>query len=194
MNEPKKRPSWCQHPLILGLTCGIAVFAAATLVVATIPPAWAVSIPIGSLFGTPYVINLGDLPPWIGAIVLAMTWWEARKAKKTAAVSVATSEANALKIDAVATKIDGMLVDRDRANVKVGEAKGRQAGEETAATLAEGQRQGAASARAAGAPEPRPVAKEKPPLPVADERTAAASERVAKATERAADATEAAKK
>lgn len=179
----KRRPAWCQHPLILGLACGAAAFLAATIFVATIPPAWAVSFPVGNLF----VVELGELPPWITAIVFLLTWWEAHRAKKIAKEGV-------VKIDAVATQIDGLLVDRDKSKVREGEVKGKLAGEATAATLAEGQRQGAASERASVAaanPTAMPVPTDgKKPLPVADDRTAHAAERSAAAQERTAAATE----
>lgn len=84
-----------------------------------------------------------------------------------------------------------------KAGIAEGVALQRVKGEETAKTLAEGQRQGmeiaaAVAAAAAGAPTPAAPAHagEKPPLPVADDKTATAAERSADAQERTAEAAE----
>lgn len=81
-------------------------------------------------------------------------------------------------------KVDGMLVARDASNVAAGERKGMAAGVATAAVLAEGQRQGRETVRE------EHLRNGDAPLPVADDRTAAAAERSATATERVATATE----
>lgn len=81
-------------------------------------------------------------------------------------------------------KVDGMLVQRDAAKFDAGERKGTQAGVDTAAVLAEGQRQGREHAREDH------LRNGEHPLPVADDRTAIAAERSATATERVATATE----
>lgn len=97
--------------------------------------------------------------------------------------------AEALEVaKATATKIDGMLVDRDKANYAEGEKKEAARGKEIADQLAEGQRQGREEERASR--ESLTPADNKAPLPVADDRTATASERVADASERTASATE----
>lgn len=105
-------------------------------------------------------------------------------AKRSADAAAAKSAENAAQIKAVATQIDGLLVDRDKAKVKEGEAAEKIKGAETAATLAEGRQLGMDEARAASG------GADKPPLPVADDRTATGVERAADAQERAADAQE----
>lgn len=167
------------HPIIKW-TIGIATFVvAAEIMVGYIPPAWsAASIQVTDRI----VIELGDVPQWIIALVAAAGFW---MTWRKASVGVA-------KIDAVAVQIDGLLAERDKAKVKEGEQKGRQAGVEAAEQLAEGQRQGRESERARTPPRaaPQNPNTSDPPLPVADDRTAKASERVAEATERVAAATE----
>lgn len=95
-----------------------------------------------------------------------------------------TSMVTLHRVGQVAQKVDGMLAQRDAENIAAGERKGVQAGVETAAVLAEGQRQGRESARE------QQLRNGEQPVPVADERTAAAAERSATATERVATATE----
>lgn len=108
-----------QHPVIDGVACGVAFFVISTILISVAFPALAVSIPITERF----VIDLGDLPPWIAAIVAIAVYWEARKAKQHAAEAVAVSKD-------VAIKVDGVLADRDKGKVAEGEKK---AHEETAA-------------------------------------------------------------
>lgn len=148
----------------------------AVILIMTVPALADTTIPIPF---TSTVINVGDIPPWIMAGVVLITWWEARAARKEARI--------------IGTKIDGMLVDRDKAKVAEGEEKGKQAGVVAAEQLAEGQRQGRESERESAAAQvaisPGSVGDVKQPIPVKDDRTAVASERVADAAERTANAT-----
>lgn len=91
------------------------------------------------------------------------------------------------KVGAVDKKVDGMLVDRDAANVAAGTVIGRQAGDDASAQRAEGRRQEREIHREAAALAPHPSGV---PVPVADDRTAVAAERGATANERIADAAE----
>lgn len=80
----------------------------------------------------------------------------------------------------------------EKAGIVKGEAKEKATGERVAEALRQGAEQERAAVAAAApvaAVEAKPGAG-KPPLPVADERTAGAAERVASATERVANATE----
>lgn len=191
MNIRISREWRCKHACFDVVIGGFTAVFATAILFSYIPPAWAVSVPIGNLF----VVDLGDLPPWIGALVALAIWWDAHQAKKKAAEAVAKASVGVAKIEAVAHQIDGLLAERDKTKVREGEAKGKQAGVEAAEQLAEGQRQGrdtereSVAAATAGLPAAAPLAG-KQPLPVADDRTGAASDRVAQATERLADATE----
>lgn len=80
------------------------------------------------------------------------------------------------------TKIDGMLVDRDAANVRKGERRG----EDKADVLAEGQRQGREIARADQIA--RNLENSDKPLPVQDEAAAAIATRGVEAMEESAKA------
>lgn len=85
-------------------------------------------------------------------------------------------------------KVDGILEQRDAANVAAGERKGQLAGEQVAATLAEGQRQGREQAREE---RPESLHATSGPVPVVDDKAAGIAERSMLATEKiAAAATE----
>lgn len=110
----------------------------------------------------------------------------------TRAAEAAAKAAEAVEISkVVAVKVDGLLADRDKQNVREGEQRGKAAGEEAARQLAEGQRQGRESERE-GVASAKVVmtASADQPIPVTDDRVAVASERVAVATEAATKATE----
>lgn len=129
-------------------------------------------------------------------LLLAMlhNWSRAREREEDRAERRAVAK----ELAAVGTKIDGMLVDRDKAKVLEGERKGEQRGADKAATLAEGQRQGVENERAAAAAAANPTPPNGPPklaasedeVPTKDRRVAEASERIAVAQERVASATE----
>lgn len=88
----------------------------------------------------------------------------------------------------VSVKIDGMLADRDKANVEKGENKEAARGKDVAAALREGQLQGVADERASR--ESLVLAASDTPVKVADKLTQDATERSANALERTADAAE----
>ena len=132
----------------------------------------------------------------IGAIGGVVATIYAIWAKRMADAAAREAAAGVAKINAVSVQIDGLLKERDRANVFEGEQKGKQAGEDAAYQLAEGQRQGREAERESAAAK-GPATSNAPttsadgrPLSVEDDRTATASERVASATERAANATQ----
>lgn len=143
MIEPKTL--W-QLPILKGVAGGAVFFIVASVLVTFILPAWAVEFPIGG-----YVINLGDAAPWIAIAVSLGIWLDARQAKKKAAEAAALAGGAVKEIAAVAVQIDGLLKDRDKANVAEGAAMGAQRGVEAAQQLAEGQRQGIEMERASAA-------------------------------------------
>lgn len=178
MSDPKNL--W-QLPILKGVAGGAAFVIVALLLVTFVLPAWAVSFPIPG----GYVVDLGELAPWIGILVTLVIWRDARQARQLAGKAVA-------KIEAAAVQIDGLLTERDRAKVIEGEAKGEKKGVEAAQQLAEGQRQGIEMERAsvaakAGGSVPSASGG---PLPVEDDKVAEIGRRIAAATEKAADAQE----
>ncbi len=82
----------------------VCVFAAVIIMIT--PAIAAVSIPIPL---TKYVIDLGDLPPWIAAFVISITWWEARTARKNAAKAQEAASAAVSHIEIVRAQTDGLL-------------------------------------------------------------------------------------
>lgn len=152
------------HPIIVGLASGALFFAVVVALLAVVPPAWALSIPVGNLF----VVDLGDLAPWVSIFVAFLVYRRQVKLDQ--------------KVANVDVKIDGMLVDRDAENVKKGEEKEKLVGDRIAEGVA---KERATSAAAV----PAPVADGKP-LPVVDEHVAGILERSATALERTAAATE----
>lgn len=135
MSEPKNN-LW-QLPILKGVAGGAMFVIVTSLLISFVLPAWAVSFPIG-----PYVIDLGEIAPWIGIGVTLFIWYDAREAKKKASEAAALAGTAVTKIEAAAVQIDGLLAERDKAKVIEGEARGQQAGEHTARTLAQGQAEG----------------------------------------------------
>lgn len=85
-------------------------------------------------------------------------------------------------LESVEKKVDGLLVDRDKAKKKEGAEEEKLISDDRAKTLAEGQRQGREEMRAT-----LPVATDTP-LPVTDDRTAKAAEDGATAAAASAEA------
>lgn len=83
--------------------CGCAIIA-----ILTIPALADVAVPIPL---TRYIINLGDLPPWIMAFVVAITWYEARAARKHAAAAGVTSSIAVAAIKEIAPKIEKIEIE-----------------------------------------------------------------------------------
>lgn len=134
------RRAWNRHPIVDGLACGGAFAIVASLTM----PAWAIAIQITDKI----TIDLGPLPAWGGFLVAFAVYWEARSARKHAESSVTISKEAVTISKSVAEKVDGMLVDRDKAKVQEGAKDEKVRGEEKAVTLAEGQRQGVETERA----------------------------------------------
>lgn len=99
----------------------------------------------------------------------------------------AALEANK-KLETVTTQIDGMLRERDRANLAAGAAAGAAAGVKIAETLAAGQLQGREIERESAAHSREGAPNPGGPLPVVDDVVGEASKRIATATEVSAEA------
>lgn len=150
-----------------------------------------VAVPIITVWATNRSRRREKIEEWkrqdeVAAKLLAYQELAATKAEQAA---VKAAEAAAISRE-VAVKIDGLLADRDKHNIREGEQKGKLAGEEAARQLAEGQRQGRESEREGVASAKVVMAPTDQPIPVKDDRVAVASERVAAATEAATKATE----
>lgn len=157
-------------------------FAFAFFAVALRPAwAWSWTLPVGSLF----VINISfdALAPWASIIVAFLVYMRQIKADRK------QTETNT-KLTEVGTKIDGMLTDRDAANVKKGEAKEKLVGDATAKQRAEGVKEGLEIARAAAPVAPAAAPVDGKPLPVTDAEATEAAQKSAKALGRIADAAE----
>lgn len=139
MTEHKERRAsvlFCQHPVLKGAASGIFFFAMLVAFLSLAPAARAYSFQVGDLF----IVNVDSLSPWVSIFVGFLIWWDAHQAKKHAAAALATAQT-------ISKQVDGMLVDRDKANIKEGEARATVKAENKAETLATGQEQGRAQER-----------------------------------------------
>lgn len=162
MNEPRW---WNRRAIkIIGVVDVLAVVAIVAILM--IPALAATIVPVP---GTDYVVNLGDGPPWIMAIIGIVNTW----------ILVAVYR----KAGDVASKVDGLT----DAKVALSVAKEKKAGEEKATTLAEGQRQGADLARSSVTSDPLTTTAGGRKVPVVDDIAGAAAQKSANALESMAE-------
>lgn len=119
-----------QHPIIKGIL-GVAIFIiVAELLAAMIPDAWAsMSFPVGDRF----VVELGDIPQWVIAIVAGGTLYKSWKAEKHAALAVKAVTAVAADITAIHHETNSMRAALEAAQFAKGELSGGQRESERAA-------------------------------------------------------------
>lgn len=104
MND--KPTHWWQRPSgrFIAEVDVLCVLAIVAIMVSPSLAATLIPIPL-----TNYVIDLGDVPPWIAAFVISITWWEARTARKNAAKAQAAATTSLAHIEVVRAQTDGLL-------------------------------------------------------------------------------------
>ena len=95
-----------QHPIAKGILAVAAFVIVAEVAIAYAPPAWGnVSLPIPF---TPVVVQLGDIPQWVIAVIAAAGLWKSWKAERNSATAAELSASTAVDVAAVKHETNSM--------------------------------------------------------------------------------------
>lgn len=188
MNEPKEQPTWCRHPVMLGLACGVAFFLFAAVLISFVPPAWAaVSIPITDRI----TIDMGELLQWAQFILGAAGFWlvysKASAAEKKASGAETASLLAVKQTDGVLEKVADLAKKEGRQEERTQVAAAKELVRSEAIVDAEHKARVAGIESSGPGATETPAADGKKPLPVIDDATRAAVNRSADALENSAE-------